>query len=207
MSAGIAVALLLAAQAISPGLYLSHQIEVGAALELSANGQFRYSLDYGAVSETAEGKWRQDGDRVRLTSEPLPDLPRFVIVRDEPAPDGHLIITIDEPGLAGWGAPLRVEVTFADGTTEQLVTSEDGEVALNGRRPLAVKPLVPIYEGSTEPVKLTAASGHRLLFRFEPRDLGKVRFIDEPLAIDGDALMLRRWDTVIRFSREGQRPR
>ena len=63
--AGAAV-LLLAPAAIA-GLYQAHQMEVGAALELSANGHFRYQLDYGAVSEQAEGDWTFDGKTVRLT--------------------------------------------------------------------------------------------------------------------------------------------
>ena len=36
-------------------------MEVGAALELQKNGHFRYQLDYGAVSEHAEGDWTFDG--------------------------------------------------------------------------------------------------------------------------------------------------
>ena len=50
-----AVALLLAPAAALAGLYQSRQMEVGAALELQKNGHFRYQLDYGAVSEHAEG--------------------------------------------------------------------------------------------------------------------------------------------------------
>src|SRR5688572_5425810 len=64
------VALLLAlAQATSPaGFYTTSQIEVGAALELDDDGKFQYQLDYGAVSEAAEGKWVSDGTMVYLTA-------------------------------------------------------------------------------------------------------------------------------------------
>jgi len=35
---------------VSPvGLYETHQMEVAAALELKADGHFRYALSYGAV--------------------------------------------------------------------------------------------------------------------------------------------------------------
>ena len=66
----IIAALLLAMADLPPvsGFYVSNQIEVGAALELDADGKFQYQLDYGAVSETAEGKWSSDGANVYLTA-------------------------------------------------------------------------------------------------------------------------------------------
>ena len=66
---------LATAPASVAGLYQSHQMEVGAALELRKDGHFRYQLDYGAVSETAEGEWTFDGKTVRLTSKPMPKAP------------------------------------------------------------------------------------------------------------------------------------
>lgn len=66
----IAAALLLA-MADEPaltGFYMAHQIEVGAALQLDEDGKFQYQLDYGAVSEAAEGKWTTDGSTVFLTA-------------------------------------------------------------------------------------------------------------------------------------------
>ena len=66
-------ALLIAAQSPTDvaGSYHTQQMEVGAALELKADGTFLYSLDYGAVSEASEGHWRTDGGSVRLDSDPL----------------------------------------------------------------------------------------------------------------------------------------
>jgi hypothetical protein len=56
-----------------PGLYFANQMEVAAGLELLQNGRFRYALDYGAVSEGAEGRWTSDGVTVRLTSDVGPN--------------------------------------------------------------------------------------------------------------------------------------
>ena len=50
------------------GFYRSNQMEIGAALELDDDGRFQYQLDYGAVSESAEGKWSSDGYTVYLTA-------------------------------------------------------------------------------------------------------------------------------------------
>ena len=55
---------LLADPASLAGFYRSSTPEVGAAIELESDGTFLYALDYGAVSETAEGSWRLDGNRV-----------------------------------------------------------------------------------------------------------------------------------------------
>ena len=52
-------------------------MEVGAALDLRADGRFRYQLDYGAVSEQAEGQWTSDGKTVRLTTKPLAEASNF----------------------------------------------------------------------------------------------------------------------------------
>ncbi len=66
----IIAALLLAAADAPPvsGFYRSNQMEVGAALQLDDDHHFQYQLDYGAVSEGAEGSWSSDGTNVYLTA-------------------------------------------------------------------------------------------------------------------------------------------
>ena len=51
------------------GTYATLQMEVGAKLELKADGRFRYMLDYGAVAEAAEGQWTAAEGVVRLDSD------------------------------------------------------------------------------------------------------------------------------------------
>lgn len=53
------------------GSYRLSQMEMAGALELRADGRFRYMLDYGAVSEAAEGRWSIEGQTIRLDSEPM----------------------------------------------------------------------------------------------------------------------------------------
>lgn len=66
----IIAALLLAIAQPAPvgGFYRSNQMEIGAALQLDDDGRFQYQLDYGAVSESAEGTWTSDGQNVFLTA-------------------------------------------------------------------------------------------------------------------------------------------
>jgi hypothetical protein len=67
-----ALALLLAGAPQFAGIYAINQMEMAGGLELRPDGRFRYALDYGAVSEEAEGKWIADGDGVLLTTDPMP---------------------------------------------------------------------------------------------------------------------------------------
>ena len=53
------------------GTYQTHQMEVGAMLELNEDGTFRYMLDYGAVSEAAQGHWTATEGAIHLESDPL----------------------------------------------------------------------------------------------------------------------------------------
>jgi hypothetical protein len=54
------------------GLYEINQMEMGGGLELRPDGRFRYALEYGAVSEVAEGNWSLEDGHVLLTTDPLP---------------------------------------------------------------------------------------------------------------------------------------
>ena len=68
---GFLIAAMLLAATDAPsvtGFYRSNQMEVGAAIELDPDGRFMYQLDYGAVSEAAEGTWTSDGATVFLTA-------------------------------------------------------------------------------------------------------------------------------------------
>ena len=64
----LAVLLILADLASQSGFYTASQIEVAAAIDLEADGKFAYALDYGAVSEVAEGSWTSEGSTIYLTS-------------------------------------------------------------------------------------------------------------------------------------------
>jgi hypothetical protein len=200
------ISILLLAAAPKPadsvaGLYQSRQMEVGAALELEKNGHYRYQLDYGAVSESASGTWTFDGKDVRLTSAPLPRQPDFVLVEDRPAPKCEISISVDWSKV-DWSTAPRVLLTYADDPKAYLVEAdESGKLESTRCNATTIRPLVPIYEAIGSEVKLTPGQGHKLAFRFEPNDLGQAAFRNEPLMIDGQDLVLKRYDTDIRFIR------
>ena len=202
----LALAPLLAAVAPATahaGLYRSSQPEIAAALELGANGRFHYALDYGAVSETAEGVWVADGSTVRLTSQPLPTAPSFAIVRDLPASPGELWVELENPGF-DWGGPLEMLLSFDKIVGLVRVTaSESGKVETNGGRVTAIRPVVPVYGTIGAPLALAGERGHRLTIRFLRNDLGKARFVSEPLQVTPGGLLLNRYEASIRLDRVG----
>lgn len=192
-----------AAAASSPaGLYEIHQMEMAGGLELQANGHFRYAFSYGAADEEAEGDWTSDGKTIRLTTRPAPMPPNFELVRDDPAPKGELSLALEPPGF-GWEGSIDALVTIAgSGKKARVRTEGDGRIEIPaGVTVTTIEPVVPIYGGTGSPIALSANSGHRLLLRFKPNDLGKAEFKQEPLAIDGNDLLLERYEAVIRFLR------
>jgi len=197
-----ALALALAQVPVVAGMYRSQQMEVGAALELQKNGHFRYQLDYGAVSESAEGDWTFDGKAVRLTTRPAPKLPSFELVRDDPAPPGELVLAVEPPGFGEEGYRLDAVGTDAVSGEKGLVTSdEQGRVEAGGHKLSAIDPLVPVYGMIGGHFPLARERGHHLLLRFHANDLGRAAFEREPLALTPHGLVLNRYDTEIRFIR------
>lgn len=196
-----AAAFLLAPAPTVAGLYQAHQMEVGAALELKTDGHFRYQLDYGAVSEHAEGDWSVDGKTVRLTTRPAPKPPGFELVRDEPAPAGELAISLEPPGF-GEGYRLdAIGTDAATGETGRVTSDEQGRIEAGRHKLSAVDPLVPVYGIVGGHFPLSADRGHRLLLRFHANDLGTAAFDGEPLSLTDGGLVLNRYESEIRFIR------
>ena len=195
-------ALLVAAAtpAASPvGLYQTHQMEVGAALELKPDHHFRYALSYGAVDEEGEGEWTSDGATVRLTSKPMPKRPAFELVRDDPAPKGKLYMSLEDPGFE-WGHSLEAIARGEAGPAFEIIADESGSVDLAEHPSItSVAPEMPVFGPTGDVFTLSSNRGHRLLFRFHANDLGHVRFEGEQLKRDGTDLLLQRYDTVFRF--------
>lgn len=200
---GLAALLLVAAapaQSVA-GLYQAQQMEVGAALELQKNGHFRYQLDYGAVSEAAEGDWMFDGKTVRLTSKPMPKLPSYELVRDDPAPAGEVVVTLEPPGF---GEDYQIDAIGTDAASGQkgMVQADDKGLVDSGNHKLsAIDPLVPVYGTIGGHFALSADRGHHLVLRFHANDIGHAAFDAEPLILTSRGLVLMRYDAEIRFVR------
>lgn len=198
------VALLLATAApastvSAAGLYEVHQMEMGGGLELRPDGRFRYALDYGAVSEEAEGKWRLEGNSVVLTSDPMPRAPDFQVIRDDPAPPGDLTVTLEPPGFGDMGNHVDVLMKLRGLQDLHEVDLDETVHASLSAPPQFIVPEVPVYGELGTPIPLSPDRGHKLLLRFLPNDLGKARFNGERLAREDGSLILYRYDAKILF--------
>lgn len=205
---GVAAALLLSAplSAASPlaGNYDGSRAEVAAALQLAPDGKFRYMLSYGALDEQAAGRWAEKDGKVLLTTQPAPKAPAFDIVRDTASGDGKLHVALDNPDALG-GFSLTVRLIYPGQDKPMFVEAdEDGVVTLPpGPPPAAVVPDLPVFDAPIAPYTLKGA-GRNLVFHFAPNDLGVADFRDEALAVEGGELVLRRYDTAIRFRKAEQ---
>jgi hypothetical protein len=184
------------------GMYEIHQMEMAGGLELRPDGHFRYAFTYGAVDEEAEGDWSIDGTEVRLTSRPMPREPTFAVVRDSPAPKCTLSVSVDW-GKFNWSSPPDVLVAYQDSPKELHLLQPDGSGTIHLEKcPVTtVMPLVPMFNVAGEPLNLSPTTGHKLLLRFVPNELGRVAFRSEPLKLDGSTLVWERFDAEIRFLR------
>jgi hypothetical protein len=186
------------------GTYDGRQMEMAAALELLADGRFRYGLAYGALDEEAAGKWTLRGDSVLLTSDPV-RAPRFVLVSQGRSAPGLLRVDLDLPkGVSR--QYFDALITKANGQTERKQLAEDGLLLpfAAAEAPTTIRLSLQMFEVASGPVRLDANSGYSVRFRFEPNDVGKVSFQATPLKVVNGALLLDRHGRTIRFRRTGQ---
>jgi hypothetical protein len=189
-----ALLLLAGAAPMSPtemlvGQYaLSGVREAAGGLELGADGRFRYGLSYGALDEQAEGRWRREGNRVLLTTDPPPRAPDWSLVLAEPG-DPKLFALILE-GPEGRPIPnIEVEVRMRDGSVERAQTRAEWlEAELDGRVPVAITFRIPVFDAASPSFAIDVAKARKYRFRLDPRDLGVRDFRDWPLEIRGDLL-------------------
>jgi hypothetical protein len=202
---GLASILLFSASApaaVAPGIYDGSQTEIAARLVLRPDGRFAYALSYGALDEQAQGRWVEADGKVLLTTEPKPKQPRFAVVSDKPAADGSIHVALSDPDLLQ-GSSLTMVVTYEGAATPAFVeVDEDGRLPVPAGKTVAtLVPDLPVFEQPL-PAHALTPGGHSIVFRFEPNDLGIAAFDRQPLAIEGDTLVLSRYDRTIRFEKD-----
>lgn len=180
------------------GRYSGSAMEMAAALDLGADGRFEYWLSYGAMDETSSGRWRREGNRIVLTSDPFTP-PRIALVGRERA-SASVNIRLDVPD--GFSRQyFAAVVTFARGERRPMQLGEDGlSFPVDpADPPVSLRLVLPIAMIESEAVPLDGANGWLMDFRFEPNELGKVDLTDTPIAIEDGALILERYDRRVRF--------
>ena len=188
------------------GQYDGGQMEIAAGLELRADGHFHYEFAYGALDEDATGTWSVDGDRLVLASDPFKP-PRFVVVSRGPGDRGVLRVQLD------FKDPYDQQnfdalITRADGDVENVQLGIDGlkwEYAADAP-PRSLRMLIPVYDIAGEPLALDPAPGTKILYHFEPNDIGKVDLRDARFTIDKRDIVYEHLGRTISFRRVAPRP-
>ena len=162
--------------------------EAAGGLELGADGRFRYGFSYGALDEQAEGRWRREGNRILLTTDPPPSPPAWSLVVAEPGEPKLFALILEGPN----GRPIpnsAVEVRMQDGSIEEGSTQPEWlEADLDGKQPVAVTFRIPVFDVASPSFPVDVTKARRYRFRLDPKDLGVRDFRDWPLEIRGDLL-------------------
>ena len=182
------------------GVYEGSAMEVAALLSLEKGGRFRYWLSYGALDERASGQWRLEGNAILLDSDPFEE-PHFTLLRQEDsATDIAISLSLPE-GMDHQYFSVLAE--YRDGKIREYQMTENPLLLENGDiDPLqSIRLVLPIYSIQSAPFPLDSAKGRKLTWSFSPEGLGKIRFENTPLIIDGGMLLLERHGRRISFHR------
>lgn len=186
------------AAAIAGSYCLQGVHEVGSCIRLSPDGKFEYFLAYGAYDETAEGTWREDKGTVLVTTAAYDKRPTFAFKRMQASETGAYDVIVEAPN----GQPIAgvdVGVT-CDGAAKSAGATQAGGFAIDCKgAPAAISLGLGMFGIAPQTIDVSAHAGSdkAYVFGFTPGDLGKKRFTDIPLRVDGDALEMTYTDTPI----------
>jgi len=175
------------------GHYVLHGVmEVGSELMLKPDGTFEFMLAYGAADYWANGTWRRDGNAVILHSESKQEEP-FRLLRSEAGKPGRIRVWV--MGKNGRGVP-NIHVGLNVGS-EHLGSTTDSEGAAafpDSAKPKSVDFEVRVYSLQSGPYDVNP--DHRdFYFEINGDTITQVSFKDEPLAIEGNALIMKHGDS------------
>jgi hypothetical protein len=187
------------AAAVAGSYCLTGVHEVGSCIRLSPDGKMEYFLAYGAYDENAKGTWRLEKGELIVTTPAYDKKPMFTFTRTQPSSDGQFDVIVE--GKNGHSiAGIEVGVTCDGSTKSAGVTRAEGFAVDCKAPPTAITLGVGMFGVAPQTLDLSRAgadAGKVYVFAFDPGDLGKKRFADVPLRINGDALEMTYTDTPI----------
>ena len=185
------------------GLYDGSQPEVGAGLELTEDGRFRYQLAYGALDEWSAGTWTKAGETVVLQSDPF-KAPEFA-ASDSGGRSGRLVVNLALPD--GFDPQyFALNVHRQDGSAAIVdMASGSIDMAMGDNPVVSVRPMLPVMDLAGSEI-VVAEGGAELTIRFLPNDLGFVGFSQEEMRLSQGAFELPRHGIVLRFRKVRAEP-
>lgn len=190
--ASLVLAIPIAAQ-VPPGRYVVHAPEMASELTLAPDGTFVYYLSMGSLDEQAAGRWRQDGDAIRLETVPKPTPASFAAATVTMAPDKRLVVQVVNPQGQGIAA-VDLKVGFDSGEPLEAYTQDYGWSLPNTDlgEPRWVQFSVPIYELQSPRFFIDPLRGNALTFVLTPNDLGTVDMANIAVAVRSGQLVMQR---------------
>ncbi len=187
------------AAAVAGSYCLTGVQEVGSCIRLSPDGKFEYFLAYGAYDENAEGTWRLEKGEVIVTTPAYDKKPMFAFTRTQPSSTGGFDVIVE--GKNGRSiAGIEVGVTCDGSTKSAGVTQAEGFAVDCKAAPTAITLGLAMFGVAPQTIDVSKAgadAGKAYVFAFDPGDLGRKRFADVPLHINGDALEMTYTDTPV----------
>ena len=176
--------------------------DVAAELILQADGTFSYALSAGALDETSQGSWTRDGGTVTFTTEPKPVAPQFEAAegtQDKNA--AYLLVTWPNgDGIAG----IDFRIGCSDGNVVEGYTQYYGWSFSDEPcdQPQWIELSEPIHRVQS-PRYAIAPGLQSLRYVLLPNDMGLVDLTGATASIDGEKLLLRHPEGMIRFVEYG----
>ncbi len=163
--------------------------DTASELRLYPDGQFEYFLIAGALDSWAAGRWRSEGSRIFLRTEPAPVPPVFSPLPTERQGRGGFRIQVLGPTDRGM-AMIDVRVGLSDGILLEGYTQSDGWSSdrRRGADPIWAELSIPMHGIGPVRFPIHAGSGNVFRFRFTPNDIGVVDFRDAAFDRLPDAL-------------------
>jgi hypothetical protein len=189
------------------GVYrLADGPDVASELALKADGSFDYALAAGALDEAASGRWRRQGDRIRLTTEPKPVPPAFAAGAARRSGAAPLVVHVTSPdGYGMAGVDLRIEFDIGPPLADYTHSDEGWTLdPAEHRRPVAIVLAIPMYGLVSPRFPIDAAKANELGFVLTPHDMGRVDFEDLPLDMLPGKLVMHRGGALLDYVRESR---
>jgi hypothetical protein len=123
------------AQAMAGRYYLQGVREVGAELQLRADGRFDFGMAYGGGDQSAQGRWSVKGRVVTLISDPTPAAGFSLLASNptlldaygtEPGKPTLLVVKVSTPRLALSWSQMEITAEFSNGQQRSGVTGRTG---------------------------------------------------------------------------------
>jgi hypothetical protein len=166
--------------------------DAASEIVLKPDGRFAFFLMEGALDEHAQGRWTQQGSRIRLETLPKPRPPVFAAAGASRTAEGPLSVSVKWPDGRGV-ALIDLRVGFDTGAPVEGYTQDYGWTLdpAETRTPRWVELGLDMYGIGYTRFPIDLAHGNSLAFTLTPNDLGVMDFTGVEVEAVPGALIFR----------------